>query len=90
MDHNMSFVNVTEAKTHLTRLIRQVMAGEEIVITRAGEPIARLSPYQTDMRPRQGGQMRGKIWMADDFDAPDAETESLFFDGSLFPGDRAE
>jgi prevent-host-death family protein len=63
------FVNIHEAKTHLSKLLTRVERGEEIVIARAGEPVARLLPY----KPRTGrtlGADRGRVWIADDFDAP--------------------
>ncbi len=63
-------VNVHEAKTHLSRLLRRVAAGEEVVISRAGKPMARLVPVAAAKRPRELGRDRGKIWIAEDFDAP--------------------
>ena len=62
------FVNVHEAKTHLSRLLERAAAGEEIVISRAGRPVARLVPYEARDRPRAPGSMRGAIWLAEDFD----------------------
>ena len=66
----MEQVNIHEAKTHLSRLLRKVAAGEEVVISRAGKPVARLVPLAEPQRPRELGRDRGKIWIADDFDAP--------------------
>lgn len=65
-------VNMHEAKTHLSRLVEQVEAGEEIVIGRAGRPVARLVPYVRAGGPRTPGALRGTIWLADDFDATEA------------------
>jgi len=62
-------VGVHEAKTHLSRLLRRVSAGEEIIIARGGEPIARLVPVET-RRPRALGQDRGRFEVPEDFDAP--------------------
>jgi prevent-host-death family protein len=62
----MSLVNVHEAKTHLSRLIDRAAAGEEIVIGRAGKPVARLVPLAAPQRTF--GSLRGQVWMADDFD----------------------
>ncbi|MEJ7802642.1 MAG: type II toxin-antitoxin system prevent-host-death family antitoxin [Candidatus Limnocylindria bacterium] len=59
-------VNVHEAKTNLSKLLQDVERGEEILIGRAGEPIARLSPYQAEKR--EIGFASGQIWIADDFD----------------------
>lgn len=70
----MSEVGVREAKTSLSRLLRRVAAGEEIVITRGGRPAARLAPIEGDT-PRAFGFDRGVVHIHDDFDAPlDDET----------------
>jgi prevent-host-death family protein len=61
-------VNMHEAKTHLSRLVERAAAGEEIVIGKAGKPMARLVPYQERRERRQPGRLKGRIWMADDFD----------------------
>jgi len=64
-------VSVYEAKTHLSRLIDQAMAGEEVVITRHGRPVAKLVKTDTvERQPRKLGPLRGRGWIADDFDAP--------------------
>jgi len=62
-------VNVHEAKTHLSRLLERVARGEEVVIARAGTPVARLVPVAAD-EPRQLGLDRGRVTIAEDFDAP--------------------
>jgi prevent-host-death family protein len=72
-------VNVHEAKTHLSRLLRQVAAGEEITISRAGTPVAKLIAAGTRSKSRPMGMDRGKIRMAEDFDQPDPELERLFY-----------
>ncbi|MFO1433115.1 MAG: type II toxin-antitoxin system Phd/YefM family antitoxin [Candidatus Competibacteraceae bacterium] len=64
----MQIVNVYEAKTHLSRLLEQVAAGEEIVIAKAGKPLARLIPYEEQETPREPGYWRGRVRIADDFD----------------------
>jgi prevent-host-death family protein len=71
-------VTVTEAKTQLSRLIERTQAGEEIVIRRGRRPVAKLIRYQPAPSPRRLGALNGKIWIADDFDAPDEEIERLF------------
>jgi len=63
-------VNIHEAKTHLSRLLERVAAGEEIVIARAGKPVARLTAWRGIAAPRTPGALRGKIVIHDDFDAP--------------------
>jgi prevent-host-death family protein len=62
-------VNVHDAKTHLSRLIDQASAGEEIIIAKAGKPKARLVPYTETPRPRQPGRWAGRVTVAPDFDA---------------------
>jgi prevent-host-death family protein len=74
----MEIANIHEAKAHLSRLIDQALAGEDVQIARSGNPLVRLVPVQHDAHPRQGGQLKGKISIADDFDAPDPEIDRLF------------
>jgi prevent-host-death family protein len=62
-------VNIHEAKTHLSRLLQRVAAGEEVTIARSGVPVARLVPLQPEKK-RPLGFARGEVWAADDFDAP--------------------
>ena len=64
----MATVNIHEAKTHLSRLLERVGTGEEIVIARAGKPVARLVPYIDNPGPRVHGQWAGKVWIGPDFD----------------------
>ena len=78
-------MNVYEAKAQLSKLLQQVEAGDEIVIARHGKPIARLVPIQRTATPRQLGSLRGKIWIAPDFDEPDAELIDLMEHGPIFP-----
>jgi prevent-host-death family protein len=66
----MRMVNIHTAKTHLSRLVNEVAAGREIVIAKAGKPVARLVPFEPRLEPRWPGLMKGKIWIADDFDDP--------------------
>jgi len=64
-------VNVHAAKTHLSRLLDEAAGGEEIVIARAGKPIARLVPFTPKKQRRRGfGAGKGEVWISDDFDAP--------------------
>ncbi len=78
-------VNVYEAKARLSQLLQQVEAGDEIVIARHGRPVARLVPLQRAVAPRQLGSLRGKIWMAPDFDEPDQALIDLMENGPIFP-----
>jgi prevent-host-death family protein len=63
-------VNVHEAKTHLSRLLKRVAAGEEITIARAGVPVARMVAVAPASAARPLGAMEGQIYIAEDFDAP--------------------
>jgi prevent-host-death family protein len=63
-------VNVHEAKTNFSKLLQRVAAGEEIIIAKAGVPIAKLVPIEQKHAKRKLGLYRGEIWVADDFDAP--------------------
>jgi prevent-host-death family protein len=73
-------VNIHEAKTHLSRLIERVEAGEEIVIGKAGKPVAKLIPYEEPKHPkRKPGAWKGKVWISPDFDKPDPEIEGMFY-----------
>jgi len=68
-------VNVHEAKTHLSRLLARVEAGETVVIARAGHPVAVLAPFKSPARRRPG---RDRIVIHPDFDAPMPEFEPDF------------
>ena len=72
-------VNVHEAKTHLSRLLEAVEAGEDVVIARAGKPIARLVPVGARTEPRTPGAWRGRVFIADDFDETPAELIAAFY-----------
>jgi prevent-host-death family protein len=83
----MTIVNIHEAKTHLSRYVEQAAAGEEIIIAKAGKPVARLVPLETQaLPPRKLGLLAGKLKVADDFDDPlPDELLDLFLDGPIFP-----
>ena len=66
----MQTVGAYEAKTHLSRLIELAAGGEEIVIARAGKPVARLIAYVEAEQVRSGGQWKGLVRVGDDFDDP--------------------
>jgi prevent-host-death family protein len=66
----MTTVNIHDAKTNLSRLLEEVAAGAEVVIARAGKPIARLVPFAAAPRPKLLGLLAGQIEMPEDFDAP--------------------
>lgn len=82
-------MNVHAAKTHLSRLIDRAADGEEIIIARAGRPVARLGPLEVATKPRRPGIMRGRITIASDFDAPlSKEILDAFYRGSVEPRRR--
>lgn len=70
----MEIVNSYEAKTRLSQLIRRALAGERIVIARAGKPLVELRPYRPE-RPRVPGGWKGRVRMSSDFDDPIPELE---------------
>lgn len=66
----MEIVNIHEAKTQFSRLVNAAANGEEIVIAKAGKPAARLVPMERAKITRRFGGLKGKVRIADDFDAP--------------------
>ena len=77
----MQTINIHEAKTHLSRLLEQVAEGEEIIIAKAGKPIARLVPLDAPPKKRQLGLLKGKLHVPDDFDAPLTDDDLTLFEG---------
>jgi len=63
-------VNIYEAKSKLSKLINQVIAGEEVVVTKSGKPVAKIVPLEKPIQDRKPGSAKGKIIIADEFDAP--------------------
>jgi len=61
--------NISQAKAQLSALIQQVQRGREVIIAKAGEPVARLVAYRGPSRPRTPGSLAGQIWIAPDFDS---------------------
>jgi prevent-host-death family protein len=74
-------VNIHEAKTQLSKLVEEVEGGREIVIARAGRPVARLVPLAAAVRRKQLGLLRGKIRVSADFDAPLPDDVLAAFEG---------
>jgi len=81
----MEVTNIHEAKTHLSRLVERVAAGEEIVIGKAGKPVAKLVPYQEPKPVRKPGGLKGKIKYLTDWDKADKEIEALFYAEPIEP-----
>jgi prevent-host-death family protein len=82
----VKITNIAEAKATLSKLVERVMQGEEVIIGKAGKPVAKLVPYERDARPRDldQGIWQGTVWMADDFDELAAHMKAAF-DGADEP-----
>jgi prevent-host-death family protein len=78
-------VNIHDAKTHFSKLLERVSLGEEIIIAKAGNPVARLVPFDQQPRTRIFGSAKGDFTVPDNFNDPDPEIEALFYEGDLFP-----
>jgi prevent-host-death family protein len=74
-------VNIHEAKTHLSRLLSRIAAGEEVIIARAGKPVARLVPFHQPKGKRPLGIDKGRYEVPPDFDAPLADDLLAAFEG---------
>ena len=73
-------VNVHEAKTHLSRLLERVALGEEVIIAKAGVPVARLVPVKRNSKKRVLGSAKGEFVLPEDLDDPlPKEIEDLFW-----------
>lgn len=78
-------VNIHEAKTHLSRLLERVAMGEEVVIAKAGTPVAKLVPLKKMSKKRVFGCAQGDFTVPEDFNDPDPDIEDLFYKGPLLP-----
>jgi prevent-host-death family protein len=83
----MKTANMHEAKTKLSQLVDAANKGEEVVICKAGTPVARIVPYAARGKKRRLGLAKGKIWMAPDWDSPEVNDEirRLFEEGDPLP-----
>lgn len=88
MTTQSEIINVHAAKTQLSRLLERAEAGEEIVIGRAGKPIAKLVPYVVERPKRVFGRLKGQIVVHGDFDADNEEIARLFEESEIFPSER--
>lgn len=77
----MKTINIYEAKTQLSKLVDLASSGTDVVIARAGKPVARLTALQEPKRPIQFGALEGKGWIAEDFDAPLPDDVLAAFEG---------
>ena len=74
-------IDIHEAKTHLSRLVDEVATGTEIIIAKAGRPMARLAPLSAPVRRKQLGLLKGKVKVPDDFNALLDDSTSAAFEG---------
>jgi prevent-host-death family protein len=65
-----SIYNLYEAKTSLSRLVDRAASGEEIILSKADKPLAKLVPFQRSTEPRKPGGWEGRVRISEDFDAP--------------------
>lgn len=79
---HMIMVNIHAAKTQFSKLVDQAAAGEEIIIAKAGKPVAKLAPLSPEQKPRRRlGSLAGQITISDDFDAPLPDDIIALFEG---------
>lgn len=81
----MTIVNIHQAKTHLSKLLEEVMQGHEVVIAKAGVPIAVIQPIASKKSKRVFGAMKGEFKLPKNFDAPLSDES---FDHTLFPSKK--
>lgn len=81
----MKSINIHEAKTHLSRLIERVEAGEEIIIAKAGRPAARLVPIEGTRKPVKIGGLKARSPIPDDFNTMFEKEIEAMFSGALAP-----
>ncbi len=74
-------INIHEAKTHLSRIVDEVAGGAEIIIAKAGKPMARLAPITPRARKKKLGLLKGKVNVPDDFNTPLDEEVIAEFEG---------
>jgi prevent-host-death family protein len=83
----MKIVNIHEAKTHLSALLRLVLKGEKILIAKNNKPIAEIRPLQKNIKPRKPGLLRGKMKLNEEWESADKEIEQLILSSDLLPED---
>jgi len=81
-------INIFQAKTQLSKLVEKAEHGEDVIIARAGKPVARLTQLEPKKSKIRFGGLKGKIWVADDFDAPLPPEVLAEFEGDIFPRQR--
>ena len=76
-----TIINIHEAKTHLSRIVDEVAAGAEVIIAKAGKPLAKLTPPSVPVTKKKLGLLKGKVKVPDDFNAPLPEDVLAAFEG---------
>lgn len=79
----MLTTNIYQAKTNLSKLIEYVISGKEVIIAKAGKPIAKLTAYHEKKKTRVPGLLKGKIWISNDFDEESEKINKLFYKSTL-------
>ena len=79
----MKIINIQNAKTHLSKLLEEAAMGEDVVIAKAGKPIARLVPFKKQEQPRKLGALAGQVVELPDCWDPDPELEASFYDSEV-------
>ncbi len=80
---SLQMTNIYQAKTNLSRLVNLALAGEDVVIAKAGKPVVKLVPYEALKKPRTFGKFKGQISVSDDFDEEDEEINKMFYNGNI-------
>lgn len=75
----MQIFNIHEAKTNLSKLVEKTTQGEEVIIAKAGKPVAKLIQFEQKLESRRPGLLKGKIFIPDDFNDEDKEINRLFY-----------
>ena len=89
MSARKKIVNMHAAKTTLSRLVADAVAGDEVILAKAGKPLVKLVPVEAKKKPRKLGIWKGKGWIADDFDAPlPDDLLDQFYNNPIFPPDE--
>lgn len=81
----MHHANISEAKAHLSQLIRRAITGDEVLITKADQPLINLTSLSQSFEPRTGGQWAGQVAIGDDSEFTSNEIDQLFY-GPVEPG----
>ena len=75
----MLISNIHETKTNLSKLIEMVLAGEDVIVAKAGKPVAKLIPYTPLKKTSAFGIWKGKAWISKGFDDEDKEINKMFY-----------